>query len=302
MNNTTFREAYGLTPACMTIWNADQTYNRKGQEKYLRWLLDNGAQCLSICGSTGENIAMNMEEQREIISHVLSFVAGEVPVVVGTGRYATLHTVQMSRFAQEHGADGVMIILPYYLNPYKEAVLDAFRELRRETDLNIMIYNNPWFAGYELTVDEIKTLVEEGVITSIKAAHGDPDRVHRLKFHCGDKLKVFYGHDYCAMEGLLAGADGWLSGFPAVLPRQCRALMDACFAKNVDAARAAQDRLQPYIDYFFYDKTNGKPHWQEICKYTLTVQGLDVGWPRRPLKELDEANKRKVERLLADMG
>lgn len=298
---TKFNEAYGLTPACMTIWNKDQTYDKKGQEKYLTWLLDNGAQCLSICGSTGENIAMNMEEQREIVEHILKFIDGEVPVFVGTGRYATKHTVEMSKFAQEQGADGVMIILPYYLAPYKEAVMDAFRELRIETDLNIMIYNNPWFAGYEMSVNEIRTLVDEGTITSIKAAHGDPDRIHKLKFYCQDRLKVFYGHDYCAMEGLLAGADGWLSGFPAILPRQCRRLLDACFQKDVDAARAAQNNLQPYIDYFFNDKVNGKPHWQEICKYTLVAQGLNVGQPRRPLKELDDTNKKKVEKLLADM-
>lgn len=106
MEKKQFKEAYGLTPACMTIWKDDQSYDKKGMEKYLSWLLDNGAQCLSICGSTGENIAMNMEEQREIVAHVLSFIAGEVPVVVGSGRYATLHTVEMSKFAQEHGADG----------------------------------------------------------------------------------------------------------------------------------------------------------------------------------------------------
>lgn len=296
-----FKQAYGLTPACMTIWKSDQSYDKKGMEKYLSWLLDNGAQSLSICGSTGENIAMNMEEQKEIIDHVLGFVSKEVPVVVGTGRYATKHTVEMSKYAEERGADGVMVILPYYLSPYKAAVMDAFRELRSETNLHIMIYNNPWFAGYELTVPEIVTLVEEGVVDAIKAAHGDPDRVHKLKFYLGDKLQVFYGHDYCAMEGLLAGADGWLSGFPAVLPKQCRRLMDACFAKDVDAARAAQGNLQPYIDYFFNDKVDGKPHWQEICKYTLQAQGLDVGWPRRPLGELDEAHKKKVEKLLSEM-
>ena len=115
------------------------------------------------------------------------------------------------------------------------------------------------------------------------------------------EIEEFYGHDYAAMEGLLAGADGWLSGFPAVLPKQCRRLQDACFAKDVDAAIAAQNNIQPYIDYFFYDKVNGVPHWQEICKYTLQAQGLDVGLPRKPLGELDDANKKKIEKLLADM-
>lgn len=296
-----YRECFGITPACMTIWKKDQSYDKAGMEKYLTWLIDNGAQSLSICGSTGENIAMNMEEQREIIAHVLSFIDHQVPVFVGTGRYATKHTIEMSLFAQQHGADGVMVILPYYLTPYKEAVMNAFRDLRQAIDCNIMIYNNPWFAGYELTCDEIKTLVDEGVITSIKAAHGDPDRVHKLKFYCGNKLQVFYGHDYCAPEAILCGADGWLSGFPAVLPRQCRAIWDAAHTKDVDKAVAAQYNIQPYIDYFFNDKVNGKPHWQEICKYTLTVQGLDVGLPRKPLGELSEEHKRKIEKLLSDM-
>lgn len=220
----------------MTIWNADQTYNKTGTEKYLTWLLDNGAQTISICGSTGENIAMNMEEQREIIAHVSSFLAGQVPLVCGTGRYDTLNTIKMSKFAQDHGADCVMVILPFYLNPHKKAVLQHFRDIRAALDIDIMVYNNPWFAGYELNTEEVKSLVDDGTIQCIKAAHGDPNRVHELKFACGDKLTVFYGHDYCAMEGLLCGADGWLSGFPAVLPKQCRALQDACFAGDVKAA------------------------------------------------------------------
>lgn len=295
------KKAFGLMPAAMTIWKENESYDRKGQEKYLRWLLDNGAQSISICGSTGENIAMNMEEQREIIEHVAGFLAGQAPLYVGTGRYATKHTVEMSVFAQKCGADGVMVILPYYLAPYKAAVMQHFRDIRSALDIDVMIYNNPWFAGYEMTVPEIMELVDDGTINAIKAAHGDPDRVHRLKYHLGDKLDVFYGHDYCAMEGLLAGADGWLSGFPAVLPKQCRALLDACKDKDVDRARACQSNLQPYIDYFFFDKANGAPHWQEICKYTLTAQGLSVGVPRKPLGALDEANKRKIEKLLADM-
>lgn len=295
------KKAYGLTPASMTIWNADQTYNKKGMEKYLTWLLDNGAQSISVCGSTGENIAMNMEEQREIIAHVASFLGGQVPLICGTGRYDTLNTIKMSKFAQEQGADCVMVILPFYLNPHKKAVLQHFRDLRAALDIDIMIYNNPWFAGYELNHNEVQSLVDDGTIQSIKAAHGDPNRVHELKYYCGDRLSVFYGHDYCAMEGLLAGADGWLSGFPAVLPKQCRALLDACKEKNVDKAIAEQYNMQDYIDYFFNDKVNGVPHWQEICKYTLTAQGLDVGLPRKPLGDLDAENKKKIEKLLANM-
>lgn len=298
----TAKKPYGICPASMTIWNADQTYNKKGMEKYLTWMLDNGAHSISICGSTGENVAMNMEEQREIIGHVASFLGGQVPLIAGTGRYDTLNTIKMSQYAAEVGCDGVMVILPYYLAPHKKAVMQHFRDIRAAIDIRMMIYNNPWFAGYEMTVPEIIELVEDGTIQDIKAAHGDPDRVHKLKFYLGDKLNVFYGHDYCAAEALLVGeADGWLSGYPAVLTKQCRAIYDAAKAGDVQGTIKAQQNIQPYIDYFFNDKVNGVPHWQEICKYTLQAQGLDVGWPRKPLGELDDANKKKIEKLLADM-
>ena len=288
------KKPYGICPASMTIWNADQSYDKKGMEKYLTWMLDNGATSISICGSTGENVAMNMEEQREIIGHVASFLNGQVPLICGTGRYDTLNTIRMSQYAAECGADGVMIILPYYLTPHKKAVMQHFRDIRAAIDIRMMIYNNPWFAGYEMTVPEIIELVEDGTIQDIKAAHGDPDRVHKLKF--------FYGHDYCAAEAQLVGqADGWLSGYPAVLTKQCRAIYDAAKAGDVQGTIKAQQNIQPYIDYFFNDKVNGVPHWQEICKYTLQAQGLDVGWPRKPLGELDDANKKKIEKLLADM-
>ena len=296
------KKAFGVMPASMTLWQSDQSYDKKGMEKYLRWLIDQGAHSLSICGSTGENIAMEMNEQKAIIEHVVRFIDGEVPVYCGTGRYATLHTVELSKFAQDVGADGVMVILPFYLNPHKQAVMEHFRELRRNIDINIMIYNNPWFAGYELTVPEIETLLNEGVVNSIKAAHGDANRVHELKFHCGDRLDVFYGHDYAALEGLLARADGWLSGFPAILPKPCRQLFDICVnEKDIDKANRQQYKIQPFTDYFFYDKVNGVPHWQEICKYVLAAQGLSVGLPRKPLGALDAANKKKVDKLLAEL-
>jgi len=298
----TAKKPYGICPASMTIWNEDQSYNKKGMEKYLTWLIDNGAQSLSICGSTGENIAMSMEEQKEIIAHVASFIDGQVPLIAGTGRYATIHTIELSKWAQDQGCDGVMVILPYYLKPHKKAVMQHYRDLRKELDIRIMVYNNPWFAGYELEVPEVEELVNDGTIQDIKAAHGDPNRVHELKFHMGDKINVFYGHDYCAAEGLLVGADGWLSGFPAILPKQCRRIFDAAQKGDVKATIEAQNNIQPFTDYFFHDKVNEVPHWQEICKYTLQAQGLDfAGVPRKPLGELDSDNKRKVEKLLADM-
>ncbi len=296
------KHPYGLCPASMTCWNADQTYNPKAEEKYMTWMLDNGATSISICGSTGENIATSLEEEKEIVEHVSSFLGGQVPLVVGTCRYDTYNTIKMAQYAQEKGADCIMSILPFYLHPHKKAVMQHFRDIHNAIDIDLLIYNNPWFAGYEMTTAEIKELNEEGTIQCIKAAHGDINRVIEERHACGDNLTIFYGHDYAAGAGILAGADGWLSGFPAILTKQCRAIYDAAKAKDVDAVNKAQENIEDFIMYFFYDKKDEVPHWQEICKYTLQAQGLtDVGVPRKPLGELDDANKKKIEKLLADM-
>ena len=120
----------------------DYLYNRHGQ---IAAEVNKRLGITDAGGSTGENVAMNMEEQREIIGHVASFLNDQVPLICGTGRYDTLNTIKMSKYAQDCGADGVMVILPYYLNPHKKAVMQHFRDIRAALDIRMMIYNNPWF-------------------------------------------------------------------------------------------------------------------------------------------------------------
>lgn len=293
------KSPYGIMPAALTIWNEDESFDEKGMEAYVGWLLDNGAHSISACGSTGENIAMELEEQKRIIEVVVKTVAGQVPVYVGTGRYTTGATIELSKHAEAVGADGVMVILPYYLKPYKEAAMNHYRALAGEINIPIMVYNNPWFAGYELNAKDVKQLVDEGVVNSIKSAHGDPARVHELKFECGDKLKVFYGHDYAGFEGIAAGADGWLSGILSALPGPCRQIYDAvAVEQNLEKGRAVMNRLMPFINYLTYEKTNDRPHWLEIFKAAVNMQGIYAGKPRRPLGKLDKENIGRLGKVL----
>lgn len=293
----------GVMPASLTLWNPDGSFNRKAQENYWQWLLDNGAMGLSVCGSTGENMAMETAEQKEIIQNACDFVERKVPVYAGTGRYSTEQTIDLSQHAEKCGADGVMVINPYYFTPHTRAVMNHFREIRKNLGIDILIYNNPWFAGYELNAKQIKELVDEGVTHSIKAAHGGADRIHNLKYECGDALVVMYGHDYEPMEALLGGADGWLSGLPAAFPKFCRKLFDVCTVeKNVDAAREMWSHMIPFMNYFYTLKTND-PHWLEIFKHVVECQGVkDVGVARKPLGEVPKEEKKKIEKTLEPLS
>ncbi len=120
----------GVMPAVMTFWNEDESYNEKETLRYVQWVMDQGAHSISCVGSTGDNISMSMEEQKMIMKSIIDFVDHRVPVYPGTGRYSTAQTIELSKYAQECGADGVLVIMPYYLQPHKRAVVNHFRKLR----------------------------------------------------------------------------------------------------------------------------------------------------------------------------
>lgn len=293
------KKAHGIFPPMFTVWGADEKYNEKGSEKYIDWLLSNGAQSLVACGSTGENTAMLLDEQKQVIEHVVKYVSGAVPVYAGTGKYSTLETLELSRHAEAVGADGLMVILPYYFKPYKQAAMDHLRAVGKAVNIPIVLYNNPHFAGYELTAEETKILVDEGVVEAVKAAHGCPSRVSSMRYFNGDKLTIFYGHDFAALQGYASGADGWLSGFPSTFPKQCRALQDAFFVDNdLEKARKLWDKFIPFISFFTDPAVNAEVHWLEMLKWAANVQGVDVGVPRRPLQELASEFKEKMEKPL----
>ncbi|MCX4370749.1 MAG: dihydrodipicolinate synthase family protein [Dysosmobacter sp.] len=293
----------GIMPACMTIWNADETLNKKGMERYLRWVIDKGANNISVCGSTGENIAMTIPEQKEVIEFCVKTIAGEVPVIAGTGHYSTKQTIDVTKFAADCGADAALVILPFYLAPHNRAAMNHYREIHKHTDLPLICYNNPNFAGYELSAIEIAGLYHEGAIAGVKAAQGDVNRIHDAKDTAEEGLWVLYGNDYDPMEAFFAGADGWLSGLPGIFPKFCMDLFQVCAVeKNVDAGRALWKQIKPFIDYFYTYYTRD-PHWQEIFKYVLKCQGLeDAGLPRLPLGDLSAEEKRKIDKILQEIA
>jgi 4-hydroxy-tetrahydrodipicolinate synthase len=293
------KKAYGIFPPMLTIWDKNENYDEKASERYIKWLIDNGTQSIVTCGSTSENTAMKTDEQKKVIEHVVKTVAGQIPVYAGTGKYTTLETLELSKHAKAVGANGLLVILPYYFHPYKAAVMDHFRTIKQEVGLPILVYNNPWFAGYEMTAQEIKQLFDEGVIEGVKAAHGDANRVSDLRNACGTELTIFYGHDYAALQGLVSGANGWLSGFPATFPKQCRELQDAVLVdKDLVKAQKVWDKFLPFVSFFMDPKVNEKVHWLEMLKWAVTVQGIPAGIPRRPLRELNSEVKKQMQKPL----
>ncbi|MTI62028.1 MAG: dihydrodipicolinate synthase family protein [Firmicutes bacterium] len=295
-------EIKGIIVPALTAFDEDGKINEEKTRNFVDYLIEKGVDGIAPCGSTSEFIAMTMEERKYVTEFVIDQVNGRVPVYPGTGHYSTALAIDLSTHAQEKGADGVMVILPYYMRPPKKDVPDHYRAISKAIDIPIILYNNPWFAGYEFTSFEIKELVDEGVIHSVKVAHGEPSRCHDLKYLCGDNLSVLYGHDYNLVEAFAGGADGLLTGLPNVVPDICKEVFTLVKEGKMDEAWETWDRVLPLVWYYIAWKKEKDveqlPHFAAVFKGFLKAAGVDVGVPRKPVKPLTMEEMKKMEELV----
>ncbi|MEM3658554.1 MAG: dihydrodipicolinate synthase family protein [Candidatus Hadarchaeum sp.] len=291
----------GVIPPMITVFQKDETIDERRTRDHVNFLIKNGVHAIAPGGSTGEFIALDIEERKRLIELVIDEVNGRVPVYPGTAHYSTRRTIELSKFAERVGAQGVMVIPPYYLNPPKHDAINHFRALREAINIPIILYNNVWFAGYEFTPWEIAQLVEEGVLQGVKEAHGDPWKVHTLKHLCGDKLMVYYGHDVNGLEALLCGADGWLTGMVNLIPAACVQLYKLSQQGFLDEARALWNKLIPLVNFICVNRKDNYPHFVQIFKDGLNLLGQDVGKPLKPLTPLKEEQKAYLASILKEL-
>lgn len=294
----------GIIPAMLTAFNEDGSVDTGGVKAYAEWLIQKGVHGLSPAGSTGEGAAMNDEERLQVIRATVEQAAGRVPVYAGIIHYSTELAVRLSKAAMDAGADGLMVLLPYYYRPVISDALEHLRQVSKAIQRPLMVYNNPWFAGFELNPEQVKMLVDEGVVNSIKAAHGDPMRVNYLKYLCGDRLSALYGHDYAPLEAFAVGGDGWLSGLPNIVPDLAVDLFNAVAEEgDLEKGRRIWARMAPIAYYFMYERKgeNPAPHWLAVFKEALRLMGEDVGLPRLPTHSMSDAERRVLQRYLAQV-
>ena len=292
----------GIIAPMLTAFKENGEFDEVKTRKFIDYLIDKGIDGIAPNGSTSEFITMDFDERKHIVEVVIDQVNGRVPVYAGTGHYSTKLTVELSKHAQECGADGVMIILPYYMRPPKKDVPDHYRAVADAIDIPIILYNNPWFAGYEMTCFEIKDMFDEGLIAAVKVAHGDASRVHDLKVLCGDKLSVLYGHDYNVIESFVGGADGFLSGLPNVVPDLSKKMLALVQEGKIKEAYEIWDRILPLVWFFIPWKKEKNiettPHFTASLKGFLKILGVDVGVPRKPVQPLSGKDWEEMKEIV----
>lgn len=243
--------------------------------RLVNWQIEEGIHGIIPLGSTGEFLSVSREERQEIIETCVQKAAGRVPVLIGTGAEATFESVELSREAERLGADGVMVIPPFYSNPTEDELFEHYRLIGEAISIPIMVYNNPAAANVDMLPSTVARLSEISNVTSIKESTLDVTRVRDIVNLCGDRLDVFAG--VLGYESFWLGAVGWVAVCSNLIPRESAELFTlAVDRQDRDAALALYRQMLPIVRWV------GGHRYVSATKAGFEIMGRPVGPPRQP--------------------
>jgi 4-hydroxy-tetrahydrodipicolinate synthase len=292
----------GIFPAALTMFDEGGDLDEAATARHWEWLIRQGIDGLVIAGTSGEFIALETEERLRLFALAKEVVRGRVPLIYGTGHYSTRRTIETSVAAAGLGADGIIVILPYYQRPPKPSVIQHYRDIRKAVDLPVMLYNNPAnSACVDLTSREVAVLVEEDVLHMVKSTYETVVPIHELSATVGDRMAIFYGSFLAAFQGLVSGAHGWISGLLNIAPGTAKA-MHAAIARN-DAARGLViwKQILPLAQLYTHQRL-GPVADLPMYRAILNHWGLSGGFSRKPFYPLTADQRAALDRLLVEIG
>ncbi len=289
----------GIFPAAMTFFDAAGDLDTSATLDHWHWLVDQGVHGLVVAGTSGEFIALTIEERLQLFRLAAENFGGKLPIIAGTGHSSTKLTIEISQQAQNIGADALIVILPYYSRPPMESVLSHYRSLRQQTDRPVMLYNNPAnTACPALSAPQIARLVEEDVVHMVKSTMESVVPVHDLSLLAGDSMRIFYGSFLAALESFAAGADGWISGVLNVAAGRAIEMYRAVVEENdVRKGREIWKQILPIVHLYTYQKL-GPAADIPIYRGMLRLWGRNGGYSREPFSALNEP---QLERLADEL-
>jgi len=293
------KEFRGVFPPIITVFGKNEEIDEEGYREHIDWLIENGAHGIIVGGSTGEFFNMTLEERKRLIDVTIDHVNGRVPVLAGTANCSTRLTVELSKYAEDAGAEGVLIVPPYYYKPNDEEIYQHYKAVSDAIDIPIMLYNNPGASKVYVPPPLLVRMAKDGVIQYVKETHGDVAFVHEIIYLGGGKHPiVFFGRDENAFEAFTVGAVGWVSGASNVTIKLQRELYDAVVVeKNYEKGREIYYKILPW---FLLTERRGR--WISYVKAALQLMGLDRGDPRRPLLPLNKQEREELRKVLVGMG
>ena len=265
-------------------------------EALVEFHLSNGTNGIVPCGTTGESATLSHAEHDEVIRTVIKTVNKRVPVIAGTGSNSTDEAVRLTKEAERSGADGALMISPYYNRPTQEGIYQHYKKVASEVGIPLIVYNIPGRTGSKIEPETLARLAEISNVAGVKEATGSVDQAIDVIRLCGDRLAVYSGEDSLIYSLMALGGKGVISTVANVVPRQTAQLAQACLVGRWDEARQIQFQLIPLIRSLFIE-TNPIP-----VKTALALMGKCSGELRLPMTPMAEGNMKKLKIALEDFG
>ncbi len=275
--------------------NLDVNYDKL--EELINFHVDNGTDAIIIAGTTGESSTLTMEEHRQVIRAAVEFTKHRIPVVAGTGSNCTRTAIQLTKEAEEDGADAALIVTPYYNKATQAGLVSHYSQIADETKLPIILYNVPGRTGCNLQPETVATLVKtKENIVGLKEATGNMAQASETMRQCDGKLELYSGEIGLVVPLLSIGGIGVISVISNVAPRQTHDMLQAFFDGDVEKAAAMQLRSLPLVNALF-SEVNPIP-----VKKALNLMGMNVGSLRSPLCEMGAEHAAQLEQAMKDFG
>ena len=265
-------------------------------QRLVEWQIDQGTHGLVPVGTTGESPTLTHEEHTQVIELCIEAAAGRVPVIAGTGSNSTSEAITLTRFAKEAGADGALVVTPYYNKPTQEGLYLHYKAINDAVDIPIIIYNIPGRSIVDMSVETMARLFKLPNIAGLKDATANLTRVSQQRAAMGTEFVQLSGEDATALGFNAHGGQGCISVTANIAPALCSEFQLACLGSNFKRALEIQDRLMPLHDALFVESNPGP------VKYAAEKLGLCSGETRLPLAPLAPASKAKVDAALAQVG
>lgn len=284
----------GVTVALVTPFRGGEI-DFEELKRLVDWHIEQGTDCLSPVGTTGESPTLDHEEHEKVIAAVIERASGRIKIVPGTGSNSTREALRLTRFAKRAGADGALMVGPYYNKPTQEGYFRHFATIAEAVELPIVLYNIPGRTGSNILPETMARLARLPGIVAVKEATGSLDQVSQIAALCD--LTILSGDDSLTLPIMSVGGEGVVSVVGNLVPRDLKRMVTAFGSGELEAARRMHRQLFPLCRDMLGLATNPIP-----LKAALKLLGRGTGEVRLPLCSLEPAAETKLRQTLVDYG
>jgi len=264
-------------------------------QSFVEWQISEGVHGLVPCGTTGESPTLTHDEHNRVVDLCIEVAKGRVPVMAGTGSNSTDEAIMMTRHAKDAGADGALIVAPYYNKPTQEGIYQHYKAIHDAVEIPIIIYNIPGRSVVNITDETLARLAELTRIVGVKDATGDLARPCTLRARLKKELALLSGEDMTAVAFNASGGVGCISVSSNIMPRACAEVQNACLAGDYKKALALHEPLVPLHNIMFCETSPGP------VKIAASLMGKCKPDVRLPLVQPCEASKMQISEVLRSL-